>query len=207
MQVYSDSTTDEWLELLITPFVLLDKLFTWYTVHTAVDYLNPITRNFFLERIHPSHSGVYNIDQIRDIWEYCYNNWIYVSDPYATEYVARASETIQNGLRGDCEDFAILIAAGIKAIGRFSRIIFEREGDKGHGLAEVYVGTVSSSQWVFEYLRKIYPKAELFHYHCEASANICSPTAEVWLSLDYVAPHLGSPFLFKNAIVVAIYNF
>ncbi|HCP31739.1 TPA: hypothetical protein DIT45_00540 [Candidatus Acetothermia bacterium] len=206
VQVYSGSTTDELLEFLTIPFVLLDKLFTWYTVHNAVDYLNPITRNFFLKRIHPSHGGKYTVDQICDIWEYCYNNWIYVSDPYTAEYVARASETIQNGLRGDCEDFAILIAAGIKVIGGASRIIFERKGNEAHGYAEVYIGRESSSQWLFDCLGGIYPEVELFYIH-RAPNNEIGVSDDIWLNLDYTTSHPGGPFMFKNGTIVAIYNF
>jgi len=103
-------------------------------------------------------------------------------------------------LRGDCEDFAILIAAGIKAVGGSSRIIFEREGNEAHGYAEVYIGRESSSQWLFDSLWEIYPEVESFHFHR-------FPNDDIWLNLDYTASHPGGPFMFKNGTTVAIYNF
>ena len=43
-------------------------------------------------------------------------NWVYVNDPAGTDYYAKASESLRL-LRGDCDDYAILMASLIESIG------------------------------------------------------------------------------------------
>jgi transglutaminase-like putative cysteine protease len=99
-------------------------------VAEAIDYKNPVTRNYAV-KLASEYPGEYNVGQICSVYEHIRYNWKYVSDPSGRDYYASASETIGNGLAGDCDDFAILMAAAIEAIGGSSRII-AASGPKGN---------------------------------------------------------------------------
>ena len=99
---------------------------------------NPITRNFAVELASKS-LGSYNVGQIAYIYDYIYKNWKYVSDPTGKEYFSKASETIENNLSGDCDDFAILLSSCIEAIGGNTRITFAQNSTGGHAYTEVRI--------------------------------------------------------------------
>ncbi len=68
------------------------------------------------------------------MWEKIYKRWTYVNDPPNgfNYYSPPASRTINLGLKGDCDDFAILTASSIQAIGGgASRIIIASNTDGG----------------------------------------------------------------------------
>ncbi len=176
--------------------VLQRMVFTYQTTQ-AVNYLDPLTRNFFLHLIKHEHGGSYSLAQICDIYDYCYSHWTYVSDPDQHEYIASASESIANGLHGDCEDFAVLMAAGIKAIGGTSWIIVQQQGYDGHAFAQVYVAPTKTyfDTHVVEYLRNRYGNAQRFVWY----SDIRELNFGIWLNLDYTGPRPGSPFLFDHA--------
>ena len=96
----------------------------WYTngnlnlkmLDEACDYLCPYTKQF-ANSLAGKSPGPFNAGQICEIFDYCFKNWKYVNDPTGAEYVASASESIEGNLAGDCDDFAILIASCIMAIG------------------------------------------------------------------------------------------
>ncbi|MHC1624629.1 MAG: hypothetical protein ACXQS2_01315, partial [Methermicoccaceae archaeon] len=87
----------EWKDLLFTTSNIASS------ISEAMDYTNPTTRNYALSLIDKSSGGEYNVAQICDIWEATYNDWTYVNDPAGLEYFSKASETINNGLKGDCD--------------------------------------------------------------------------------------------------------
>ncbi len=93
----------------------------------------------FARQLASKAPGPYNISQICYIHDYLRRNWKYVNDPAGTEYIAFASESINNGLNGDCDDFAITMASIIAAIGGTTRVIFAWSPIEGHAYAEVYV--------------------------------------------------------------------
>ena len=130
------------------PAVVQPKSYTSYDdklgseIKNAMDYTNPVTRNFALSLIDSSHSGSKNFGQICDMWDYIHDDWTYVSDPSDSEYFAKASETIESGLKGDCDDFALLVGSVVQATGGHSRIIAARSSDgiDGHAYPEILVG-------------------------------------------------------------------
>jgi hypothetical protein len=186
-----ESISQDLYNLLTRSIDVLQKMVFSYQTTQAVDYLDPYTRNFFLSLIRRKHSGSYNIAQICDIWDYCYSQWTYVSDPDQYEYIAPASESIANGLHGDCEDFAVLIAAGIKAIGGTSLILVQRQGNEGHAFAQVYVESEEYlDETVIPYLRARYGNTIDYVWYST------SPKYGVWLNLEYTAAWPGGPFLF-----------
>jgi len=193
------SITEDLFNLLVRSATELHNMFVKFIefrqVKDAVDYLEPETRNFFLRLIPHRHSGSYNIAQICDIWDYCYSRWTYVSDPDQHEYIASASESIANGFHGDCEDFAVLIAAGIKAIGGTAWILMATQGDVGHAYAQVYLGSKDYMD------RKITPYLVSRYRGIPGAWYTSVPDYGVWLNLDYTAANPGGPFLLKNGTV------
>ncbi|UZE92794.1 MAG: PGF-CTERM sorting domain-containing protein [Methanosarcinales archaeon] len=164
-------------------------------VAETIDYQNPTTRNFAVQ-LAAEYPGEYNIGQICSIYEHIRGEWRYVSDP--TEgYYAPASESIENGLVGDCDDFAILMAATIEAIGGSSRVIYAYGPEGGHAYAEVFFAKEGeeSAEQNLQYLTNKYQTA--VHYHTDSRGRI-------WLNLDWTARHPGGPF-FEATDAWAIY--
>ncbi len=99
----------------------------------AADYRNPVVRNFAVE----AATGMFRGQQRR--YEYyrkliqCFavfktinDQWQYVEDPEEGEYFAPAGESVKL-MAGDCDDYAILMVASIKAIGGRSRFVRTRD--------------------------------------------------------------------------------
>lgn len=87
----------------------------------------------------PSGAG---IRQVRLIHAAISSSWKYVSDPAAswTDYASPARRTLALGLAGDCDDFAILMASCVQAVGGRVRIVHGFHGGSGHAWAEVWLG-------------------------------------------------------------------
>ena len=146
----------------------------------ACDYDNSTVRNtaVLLGGFAP---GEFNLGQVCEIFDYGYNNWKYVNDPVTEEYFSKASETLKNGLNGDCDDFAILLCSMILAIGGEARINFAYDATSGHAFTEVNIGKTNQSE-VQRYMSARYNNAQLWHRK-DNQGNI-------WMNLDWQA---GSP--------------
>lgn len=149
----------------------------------ACDYDNSTVRNNAVALVSIS-PGTFNLGQICDIFDFCYENWSYVNDPIARDYYAKASETLKNGLNGDCDDFAILVCSMILAIGGESRIGFAYKDDDGHAFAEVNIGRTSREE-VEKYLLARYGNAELNHKE---------EGEDWWLNLDWWGQYPGAKY-------------
>ena len=180
-------------------------------VAKAIEPTHPTVRTFAL-KLARKYPGEYNVGQICIIFKYLEENWRYVSDPKGVDYVAPAHESIEAGLAGDCDDFAVLMASLIEAIGGSARVIVAWGPEGGHAYCEVYVGSEKDLEelidWICEYSdeygtlsQKIYRwlvgQNYVFHYHKTASG-------EVWLNLDWSAEYPGGPF-FKSYKAYAVY--
>ena len=168
----------------------------------AMDYTNPTTRDYALNLIDKDHGGDYNIAQICDMWEKIYKRWTYVNDPKGSNYYSPASRTINLGVKGDCDDFAILVASTVMAIGGSSRIILaSNTGETGHAYAEVYLGPSKSNvDSAAKYICQRY-KCKSIAYR---SSNEGGQT-RYWLNLDWRAKHPGGPYYQNNGETVSIY--
>lgn len=172
-------------------------------IKTAIDYTNPTTRDYALKLINKGSSGAYNIDQICDVWEKVNERWTYVNDPQAENYFSPASRTINLGLKGDCDDFAILIASLVQAIGGTSRIKIAKSPDGGgHAYAEVHM---TNNKVVLSILCKNIGQ----RYDCKSvhySIDYESDGGEsYWLNLDWSAKHPGGPYYEDTGSVIAYY--
>jgi tetratricopeptide (TPR) repeat protein len=159
------------------------------SISQAIDYTNPTTRDFAVGLVKKTSSGNLNTGQICDIWQYCYNNWVYVPDTTGQDYYSPASRTIKAGLRGDCDDFAILIAAVMQSIGARSRVITacNDQGDC-HAYTEVFV----SNDWdtfqadAASICTRYHCKSTYYHRQLDSQGN-----TEYWLNLDWSANYPG----------------
>lgn len=170
----------------------------------AIDPEDPITRNYALSLIDESHGGTRNIAQVCDIWEKCYTQWTYVSDPKGFEYFSSASNTIQLGLKGDCDDFAVLIASLTEAIGGTARVILAQGANGGgHAYAEVYVtDNKADFDSIAHYICERY-NCQSVAYHIEYDSD---RTPRYWLNLDWQSKHPGGKFYDSSGTLTAYYS-
>lgn len=120
------------------------------------------------------------------------SNWIYVFDPLEEEYFSNASNTIElfqfNGkFKGDCDDYSILIAACIRAVGGEVRLIrtevVQPDGSTiGHLYPEVKIGDKKDVENVAYLLKNVLFAKEIKdnpirYYH--------DPKGFIWLNFDY----------------------
>lgn len=153
----------------------------------ACDYNLPYTKTF-ANKLAAKAPGPYNIDQVCEIFDYCYNNWSYVNDPKDKEYLASASESIEASLTGDCDDFSILIASCVLAIGGEACInTGSNASTGGHAFTEVNI-----SQWnqaeVLSHIKKHFPAYNISSLATRRDGN------KVWLNLDWQAAHPGGKY-------------
>lgn len=149
----------------------------------ACDYDNATVRNNAVALVSMS-PGSFNLGQICDIFDFCYQNWSYVNDPISKEYFAKASETLKNGLNGDCDDFATLICSMILSIGGEARISFAYTSGNGHAFTEVNIGTTDRND-VMNYMNARYGQSDLWHK--EENGNW-------WLNLDWQGQYPGAKY-------------
>lgn len=152
----------------------------------ACDYNLPYTKSF-ANRLASNSAGPYNIGQVCEIFRYCFNKWRYVNDPKDVEYVARASESINASLTGDCDDFAVLIASCILAIGGDACINVGRNPTGGHAFTEVDI-----SQWEYnDVLRAI---NNYFSEYNISSLSTRRDGNKLWMNLDWQTAYPGGPY-------------
>ncbi len=152
----------------------------------ACDYNLPYTKKFANELAARS-PGSFNPGQICEIFDYCYNKWRYVNDPIDTEYVARASETISNSLIGDCDDFAILMASCLLAVGGRPCLNTGTNYSGGHAFTEVDIAGFDES----DVLRAV---REHFSEYDITTLNYRVDGQHKWMNLDWQAAHPGGAY-------------
>lgn len=148
-----------------------------------------------------SHSpGQYNIWQVCMIWYGLKNTWSYVNDPRGNEYVATAGESALL-LAGDCDDFAILMASMVEAVGGSSRIVAAQSEKSGHMFSEVFLASTKiNADSLISDINKLdqkrSSKAKAFYYRKDSEG--------FWLNLDWFAEYPGGPY-FPSTFEVLIY--
>lgn len=170
-------------------------------IHDAMDSRNPITRDFAVTLIPPAHGGMFRTSQLCDLWDAAESRWTYVEDPQGGDYFSPASRTIVIGLKGDCDDFAILVAALIESVGGNSRIVSVRNGTAGHAYPEVFIGTTPEEfERAAAYIRGRYPITDI-GCHITRDAN----GTRYWLNLDWGSRYPGGQFFVDDGMRTAYY--
>jgi len=170
-------------------------------IRDALDSHDPVTRDFAVSLIPQAHGGSFNLAQICDLWETVYSRWTYVDDPSGDDYFSPASRTIALGFKGDCDDFAIVVAAMIESIGGSARIVTAQNGTYGHAYPEVYVGdTLEEFEAAAAYIRKRYHVTDV---GCHITTGEDGP--RYWLNLDWWSSHPGGKFYADEGVRTAYY--
>jgi heme/copper-type cytochrome/quinol oxidase subunit 4 len=184
--------------------IIVDKLLPFPNkskVLKAIDYSNPKVRNFALScttkhftefRKKKAYSNYRTIIQCFAVFKEIKTQWNYVNDPVGNNYIAYASESIQH-FSGDCDDHAILMAAGIKAVGGIPRLIHTDE----HIYPEMLIGNQRDLQNIIYLIKKVLfveeSKGKQIHYHIDERGQI-------WLNLDYTEYYPGGRFMSEEIL-------
>jgi hypothetical protein len=144
------------------------------------------------------HTGDLTIDQIFTIYDYLrygrngIGGWYYVSEPLVmineSDAFNSASETLKLGESmsftgsGDCDDFAIVMASLVRAIGGTVRVIaVEDDGKLVHAYSEVYLGCLNETDDEIYYLVQLL----MIKYRIDKIYTHIDPLSkDVWLNLD-----------------------
>ena len=138
------------------------------------------------------------------------NRWNYVYDPAGEDYYASASETLSqlesdDLLKGDCDDYSIMIAALIKATGgetQLVRTVIKNEDGTltGHLYPEVKIGTIKDLETIAYLIKnKFFPKEskeKAIFYYIDKEDN-------VWLNFDYNEYYPGGKYqsLYRESVM------
>lgn len=170
-------------------------------IRDAIDPYNPVTRDYAVSLVPRAHGGPFNLAQACDLWEDVYGRWTYVDDPRGDEYFSPASRTIALGLKGDCDDFAITIAAMIESVGGSARVVTAKNSTSGHAYPEVYIGNSSAKfEEAAAYIRQRYHVTDV---GCHITSGEDGP--RYWLNLDWWSRHPGGRFFADDGVRVAYY--
>ena len=155
-------------------------------LNEACDYDLPYTKRF-ANVLAGKSQGNFNPGQICEIFDYCYKKWRYVNDPKGHEYVARASESIASYLTGDCDDFAVLMASCLLAVGADVCVNTGHNPSGGHAFAEVDISMFDQG----EVLKTIQNRFDNFSI---SRLNIRDANGKKWLNLDWQASYPGGSY-------------
>lgn len=164
----------------------------------AVEYDKPQVRNFALLTTTkhftktPSFSKNRQLIQSFAIFKEIRTRWNYVNDPKGREYIATASESLEH-FSGDCEDYSVLMAASLKAIGASVRLIHT----KGHMYPELLIKNTQELEAAIYLI-----KEELFknQSHNKELFYHLDDRGQIWLNLDYTATYPGGPFMSEEIL-------
>jgi hypothetical protein len=157
----------------------------------AVDARSPGVRDFAVKiaSVHPGSyykgsagsavPGEAGLKQVAALHRYVSSQWKYVNDPLTGrgDYLSPASRTIALGLSGDCDDFAILLAACVEAIGGRARIVSGSCSEGYHAWCEVYAGDAAQTRQAADYLSRNHARS--------AVGYLVSGGKEGWIPLDW----------------------
>jgi hypothetical protein len=185
------------IDLVVTPTFFEGPLTkTTRALQSKVNYKDSLVRNFAvqhsLENFDEYHSKYGQIVRQLSLFKYINSNFKYVSDSERDEYFATPTETILNGLGGDCDDHTILMVSAMKAIGARCRMVLT----DGHLYPELYCG----DQKQFEKMQQ----AIIHLFGNEAIDNMYyhEQNGQFWINLDYTARYPGGPYVSETAYAI-----
>lgn len=154
----------------------------------------PMVRDFAV-RLASAHPGSYyrsaadmdqaipgetGIRQVVAIHTYLMEEWKYINDSLfiSGDYYSPADRTISLGFAGDCDDFAILMASCVEAVGGMARIMHGTCTDGAHAWCEVYIGDGRAWKDTLAVLGRIFPGRRI-------SYLVPGGGGGYWLCLDW----------------------
>jgi len=128
------------------------------------------------------------------------DRWNYVYDPQGPDYYSKTSQTLEQMkdddlLKGDCDDYSILMAGLMKAVGAEVRLvrteIYDEDRTIGHLYPELKIGDEKDLERIAYFIQN-----ELFIKESKGK-NIfyyIDGDGAVWLNMDYNDDYPGGPY-------------
>jgi transglutaminase-like putative cysteine protease len=147
------------------------------------------------------YPGQYNIYQLCSLFDDTKSRIDYISDPRGRDLWSAPGETLEVGA-GDCEDYAILLASLVEAIGGTSRIYLTDT----HAFASVYIGDADNTSLIVEAIRQYYGDLPVYYTTDEyGSWLLMDPTSSVYAGgLPAGAAPVKSGWTFQNTSQVIV---
>lgn len=165
----------------------------WYQLQLALENNDPKLK-WFIDTLYEMKykkffSEINEITKICAAFYHYKNNWHYKDDPGKGDLINDPTITIQSGLIGDCDDFAVLMAAAIRIMGKRSRVVLGHNQEVvGHAYTEMFVGRSAYEAQaminnIIKKYAKIYNEINVFKVYARNDAN------GYWLNFDWFAKY------------------
>jgi len=124
----------------------------------------------------------YNIKDACDVFDYVNQHWEYRYEKKG-EFFFGAAQTINEGYKGDCDDYSIVISALLKNMGFNTRIVTATNESYGHAYPELYIGdNQETTSEIIRYLQGRYSYAENIWY---SGRELEGGKLQYWLNFDW----------------------
>ncbi|WP_226990660.1 transglutaminase-like domain-containing protein [Methanosarcina acetivorans] len=125
----------------------------------------------------------FNMEDACDVYNYVNRQWNYRYDKNA-EFFFGASQTIDSGYSGDCDDYSIVMSAILENMGFNTRVVTAYNESYGHAYPELYIGDNRETAYtILDYIEKRYPYAENVWYSERVLED--GQTTQYWLNFDW----------------------
>lgn len=144
----------------------------------------------------------YNIKDACDVFDYVNQHWEYRYEKNG-EFFFGASQTINEGYKGDCDDYSIVMSALFKNMGFNTRVVTATNESYGHAYPELYIGdNKETTSEILRYVQGRYYYAENIWY---SGRELKDGKLQYWLNFDWSGSngyrHPGGIY-FKGAEVI-----
>lgn len=148
-------------------------------------------------------SSGYNMEDACVVYNHVNRNWQYRYDKNA-EFFFGASQTINSGYIGDCDDYSIVMSALLKSMGFNTRIVTTYNESYGHAYPELYIGDdKDTANRIMNYVAGRYPSAANIWYSERVLDD--GQRTEYWLNFDWSGSngyrHPGGEYFNGSSII------
>lgn len=145
----------------------------------------------------------YNMEDACGVYNHVNRNWQYRYDKNA-EFFFGASQTIDSGYVGDCDDYSIVMSALLKNMGFNTRIVTTYNESYGHAYPELYIGDDRDTAYrIMDYVAERYPSAENIWYSERVLDE--GQRTEYWLNFDWSGSngyrHPGGEYFHGGSVI------
>ncbi|MFH1771721.1 MAG: transglutaminase domain-containing protein [Candidatus Omnitrophota bacterium] len=131
--------------------------------------------------------------------------WHYTNDPGNIDYIAPPEITINSGMVGDCDDFAVLMYTIIELLGKRSRVVFayEKKGTR-HAFAELFLckNKISLKEKVGEIIKNY---AMIYDETSEFKVYVRRDLKGYWFNFDWFAEYPSGKY-YDSSKEIMIYG-
>lgn len=124
----------------------------------------------------------YNIKDACNVFDYVNQHWEYRYEKNS-DFFFKASQTINEGYKGDCDDYSIVISALLKNMGFNTRVVTATNETYGHAYPELYIGNNQETlSEILGYVQSRYYYAENIWY---SNRELEGGEIQYWLNFDW----------------------